>query len=302
MATKKDEVQEVYYCTMQISESCNKKKGSLNKSDFYVSTNPVFFKNGRMHICKTCMKEFCYVDGIFSIERFKSILMILDLPFLTKEFESSLADKGETIGVYIKNLYLNHKGKTNRDSDEYKEILEKEETEFELTADIINFWGNGFSKEDYEFLSNEYEELCSRFECESYSQEMLFQEISHQRLVIKKNRQKGNSVDKELKTLQDLLGSANIKPVQETGLNASEQATFGTLIKKWENEKPVPEPLENWTTEDWIKKYVIVWFLGHLSHMMGIKNQFSDIYQEEINKFTVELDEDELEKEEEGDS
>jgi len=120
---------------------------------------------------------------------------------------------------------------------------------------------------------------------------VLFQEIANQRLDIKKKRQQGTGVDRELKTLQDLLGSANIKPVQETGANSTEQATFGTLIKKWENEKPVPEPLEEWEENDWIKKYVLVWFLGHLCKMMGIKNKLSEMYEEEIGKYTVEIEE-----------
>jgi hypothetical protein len=118
--------------------------------------------------------------------------------------------------------------------------------------------------------------------------ELLFQEAAQQRLTIKKRREKGDSVDKELKTLQDLLGSANIKPAQETGANAVEQATFGTLIKKYENEKPIPTPDEQWKDVDGIKKYINVWFLGHLCKMMGINNEQSTAYDKEINKYKVE--------------
>ena len=68
---------------------------------------------------------------------------------------------------------------------------------------------------------------------------------------------------------------------------ASEQVTFGTLIKKYENEEPIPEPLESWTNADWIRKYVVVWFLGHMCKMMGINNPYADEYEEEIKKYTV---------------
>ena len=182
----------------------------------------------------------------------------------------------------------------NSDPSRIVEDVKKQMYEnFEVDTEMIRFWGTT-KKEELEFLENEWYQLTTRFECDSYATEMLFQEIAQQRLIIKNKRQQGASVDKELKTLQDLLGSANIKPVQETGANTSEQVTFGTLIKKFENNKPIPEPDEEFKDVDGIMKYISIWFFGHLCKMLGIKNEFSKMYEEEMAKYRVELDEEEI--------
>ena len=50
--------------------------------------------------------------------------------------------------------------------------------------------------------------------------------------------------------------------------------TFGQLIDKWEQEKPIPEPDEEFKDVDKIGLYIDVFFKGHLSKMMGLKNAF----------------------------
>ena len=134
--------------------------------------------------------------------------------------------------------------------------------------------------------------MAATYEMDSYSTESLFQEISLQKLDIRKKRKAGDSVDKELKTLQDLLRSANIKPVQESAATSSDQVTFGTLIKKFENERPSPEPLPEWMDADWIRKYVVVWFFGNLCRMMGKENPYQEEYDKEMAKYTVDPCED----------
>jgi hypothetical protein len=49
-------------------------------------------------------------------------------------------------------------------------------------------------------------------------------------------------------------------------------------------------------TADWIRKYVVVWFFGNLCRMMGKPNPFQDEYEEEMNNYTVKVDEDEYEE------
>ena len=78
--------------------------------------------------------------------------------------------------------------------------------------------------------------------------------------------------------------------------------TFGTLIKKWENEEPIPEPDPEWADVDGIGKYIRIWFLGHLCKMLGIENEFSKEYEAEMAKFRVELPEDVFEDDAEVDA
>ena len=88
--------------------------------------------------------------------------------------------------------------------------------------------------------------------------------------------------------MNDLMDSAKIKPKQKSDSALVDQNTFGTLIQKWENEEPIPEPKEEWKDVDGIKKYISVWFHGHLSKMFGLDNDNAREYEEEIAKYSVE--------------
>jgi hypothetical protein len=280
---------------------CEKEKSSIS-NNFYMNTHPLF-SSEKLDICKECINDYLGEKESAGHEsRIKLVLSLMNKPFLYEEWTGREKDWSRYI-TQISSL-PQYKGMTFADSvfnktatslsDHKKESsnIAAEESEENITQEdlrsLIGFWGKGLEKEDYLFLQNEYEKFLNSYECDSYAMELLFQEASHQRLTIKKSRESNKSVEKELKTLQDLLGSANIKPVQETGSNAVEQATFGTLIKKYENEKPIPEPDESWQDVDGIRKYIQIWFFGHLCKMLGIKNEYSEHYEKEVNKYKVE--------------
>lgn len=284
-------------CTM-----CGKEK-KANTSNFYKSFSPLFQGNfeSRMCVCKSCLLEYAEkLNKTFGSET-KALYEICRMvdTYYSKTLYEQL--NGESSRNKINNIFATYFQKINS-LHQYKDktFIDSEPYELELTfnhggdegeeftlQDLVGFWGEGFTEDEYKFLMNEYENLTTRYECDSYSLEILFQDIAFQRLAIRKKRQMGQSVDKELKTLQDLLGSANIKPAQENESMASEQLTFGTLIKKFENEKPIPPPLPEWMNANWIKKYVCVWFFGNLCEMMGKSNPYKDEFDEEISRYTV---------------
>ncbi|TVY09959.1 hypothetical protein [Paenibacillus cremeus] len=274
---------------------CGKEKAPTN---FYINTNPLF-SSEKLEVCKDCISEYIGTKSSSGyLNRVKLVLGLMDKPFLYDLWIS----RDEDWGRYIPQLssFPQYKGLTNADSTftDKKINTENPNESFVLNSspssytseeisELSSFWGKNYTPDELEYLQTQYEKFLNSYECDSYAMELLFQEASQQRLTINKLRQEGKSVDKELKTLQDLLGSANVKPVQETGANATEQATFGTLIKKYENERPIPEPDEAWKDVDGIKRYIQVWFLGHLCRMIGINNDYSRLYDEEIAKYTV---------------
>ena len=100
--------------------------------------------------------------------------------------------------------------------------------------------------------------------------------------------QRSNKDTKELdKTLQDLMTSMSLKPNQNNSNALTEAKTFGQLIQKWESEKPIPVPEGEFADVDKIGLYIDVFFKGHLSKMMGLKNAFSSLYDRFMSKFTV---------------
>lgn len=274
---------------------CSKCLKAKKKNEYYMSSSDYLYADRKLGICKSCIWKLVDFDNKQSLIK---MLREINKPFLQDMYLSAKNSNRENkTGEYMRLIGM----RQNRDLDfqdsnfgedeneqikRVENVVTSEKTDDEL-KELIKTWGNGYSKEEYLYLQNEYETLLNSYESDSYVTQMLFQEAAQQRLTIKQNREKGQTVDKDLKTLQDLLGSANIKPTQETGANATEQQTFGTLIKKFEDEHPIPEPNPEWDDVDGIKKYIDVFFKGHLMRMLGKKNDKQKDYDEEIDKYTV---------------
>ena len=91
-------------------------------------------------------------------------------------------------------------------------------------------------------------------------------------------------LDKLLRIKSQILGDANLKPVQETGNAANEQVSIGMLIKKFEQEDPIPED----TTPDWIDEMKI-WIVGQLARMEGLQSDVTDEYNKELLKYGIDV-------------
>jgi len=298
----------------------------IRTNNFYMASEMSIYRGiGYIPICKNCLYEL--INNYFDRYQDMRVSMyymcrLIDIGFNSNLYESAL-EKGERDAKKVFQSYIvqyNSLGVTNNtqssfddgehiDKNTKDEIVEevivkdtspkgkrkkKDNDSFEITDDIINFWGKNLDEDEYLFLINEFHEYTSSYECDSPAMERLLQQAAYESLEIRRKRESRDSADKNLKNLQDLLGAANIKPVQETGADANDQVTFGTLIKKWENEEPIPDPLPEWKEKD-IFQYVKVWFLGHLSKMIGLNNPFEDEYEEEVNKHTVATPFDEIE-------
>lgn len=184
----------------------------------------------------------------------------------------------------------NWRGKTWEDSV-FLDSTEQSEEDVKENSRIIKTarkrFGTEYSLSDLYFLETQYEDWVSRYACESKAQELLFQRIVHTQLAIEKAQRAGRDTDKLDKSLQDLMGSNAIKPASSNSNALTEAKTFGQLIQKWEAEDPIPTPDPEFQDVDKMGLWVDVFFKGHLSRMMGLKNAFSSLYDKFINKFTV---------------
>lgn len=275
---------------------CSKCNEYKDLKEFYMASSTLLHSDGKLGICKQCLNNLVDFDDISTI---KQALRLIDRPFLIEEYEGVISSRVEKpnanlFGEYMRRLAM----KQNRELTWNDSVFDKDDTydefeiQFENTSsldmnDLVKFFGKGFTEEDYYWLHEEFEDFTTRYQSDSKGMDLIIKEICLTQLDIKKRREKGEKVDAQLKTLQDLLGSGNLKPVQETGANAVDQETFGTLIKKYENERPIPQPDPEWEDVDGIGKYIRTFFLGHLTRMVGVKNQFEEEYWKEIDKYTV---------------
>lgn len=288
--------------------------GRLQITDkYYTSTSQSHEADGLLSICKECVGAF-FDEYVRRHDSYKKAMYYtcrkLDIPFNISCYiggESHAEKTGWMIYQgYMKQLNsfrdTNGYGNSFDDSDELitegtklEGILSNNDididmNDFEVNIELINKWAN-LPKRSLLFLEAEYQDWSTRYEISSKSMELLVKEICYQQLLIQQKKEEGKSIAVELKTLQELMNSGALKPIQESAAQSTEVQTFGTLIKKWENERPIPKADKEFEDVDGIKKYISIWFFGHLCKMLGIQNDYSKQYDDEIMKYTVDMPE-----------
>ena len=266
------------------------------------------YASGLFPVCKKCLigmacdydkKTNQYKDNR---EKTMDVLKMMNLPYIDSLYQSAITSTSEDVQdkhrntawsqliVMLKSL-PQYRGLTWKDSEMPSDYFDKDEEEINENSRTLKQakkrFGDGYTNSDLLFLESEYQDWIKRYACENKAQEILFKRICFKELEIDK-AQKNSKDTKELdKTLQDLMGSMSLKPNQNNSNALTEAKTFGQLIQKWENEKPVPEPDEEFKSVNKIGLYLDVFFKGHMARMMGLKNAFSQTYERFIKKYTV---------------
>lgn len=148
-------------------------------------------------------------------------------------------------------------------------------------------FGAGYSDEEYMFLENEYQDWITRNECCTKAQEEVFENLALNKLLRKRALIAGKPIKDLDAQYQAWLDSGALKPKQNNMDAFSDAQTFGTLIQRYEETRPLPEVAPELKDVDGLGKYINVFYLGHLAKMLGIKNDYAQQYEEEISKYTV---------------
>ena len=282
-------------------------------TNYYNSYSKFYSNTGKIPYCKQCIERFYQYyfekytnEGCLIPERkaIKRLCMILDVYFRDDVLKSSLKKVKDSdtdtslISQYMKIIQLYQ---YSRNKETYENTITQEEKDGFVALPIsdisenrnideatIRFFGAGFTDNDYEFLKREYEDWVARHECKTKAQEEVFKRLCFKQLEILKATQKGEDTKDLDATFQKLLETAKLQPKQNSGDTTADNQTFGTLIDKWENTRPLPEIDEELRDVDKIGWYIDVFFKGHLSKMMGLKNGLSNLYTKFMKKYTVE--------------
>ena len=282
--------------------------------------------------CKMCLDDMYhkYLDRYKAIELNKQLYRgverlaiermcaVLDLYYSDDIFDLAIKDsklKPDTtlMALYIKNakLYQYRKkdyittfeDRLKNEKEPNSVIEERAKLEDERAADIeaaIKIFGRGFDDDDYLYLYEQYADWTTRHECETKAQEEVFKRICFKQLEILKATRRGDDTKDLDMTFQKLLETAKLQPKQNKGETVADAQTFGTLIDKWENTRPIPEIDEELRDVDRIGQYIDVFFKGHLAKMMGLKNGLSNQYTQFMKKYTV--DKPEYKEDEDGEA
>lgn len=235
-------------------------------------------------ICKDCCESLILdSNGKLDVYKFYELLKRLDKVF-KKDLWSKISDmEAPYFKKYVKLLISNKLTREkNKNSDSLPIISDSSEQN-----DLVEKWGVT-NNDDLDFLEKEYHEWETSYEIDSKAMVDSVKQLCLVELDIRKARQKNDvqSLDKLLRIKSQILGDANLKPVQETGNAANEQVSIGMLIKKFEQEEPIPEDSE----PDWIDEMKI-WIVGQLARMEGLQSDMTDDFNKELNKYGIDVDE-----------
>lgn len=181
------------------------------------------------------------------------------------------------------------------DDPEYRPVVAQQvsaegiQSDINVDPDIIDFWGADFAPDFLIKLDKRYKEWTDGEGDLDKGSVSLFKQICILEETIARDAAAGRSVDKNMNTLNTLLGSANLKPVQKkTEADAAmENTPFGVWIDRWEHKRPIPEPDPMFKDVDGIIRYITIWFYGHISKTLGIQNVYCEMYEKEMEKMKV---------------
>lgn len=280
-------------------------------TNFYKSYNRFYSNIGKIPYCKQCIEKLYQQyyeeytnEGCLTPERnaVKRLCMALGIYYREDVFNAATVDKKKRsinispMGAYMKMIQLSQYKNKSYDTT----LTEEAKDEFIANTSngvLINttvdqetkdFFGHGFTDDDYNFLKREYDDWTARHECQTKAQEEVFKRICFKQLEILKATRRGEDTKNLDATFQNYLDTAKLQPKQNAGETTAENQTFGTLIDKWENTRPIPEVDEDLRDVDKIGLYLEIFFKGHLAKMMGMKNGLSNLYSKFMQKYTVE--------------
>lgn len=295
---------------------CLRCDNEFDVGDMYKTRSITFRGTGRIPYCKRCLgllfDEYVeeYTNFGFRSPRRKAterMCMLLDLYYNDEIFDTAtkLMEKTSYKDKHFVEAYMNqsnmqqnlrknynttvkeHYEESRLSGALYTEASEKSEEEQEIIKKATRLFGRGYAEDDYLYLYDQYMDWTSRHECSTKAQEEIFKRLSCLQLEILKATRKGESTTNLDKTYREYMDTGKIAPKQTSGEAMSEAQTFGTLIDKWENTRPIPETEDDLKDVDKIGLLLDVFFKGHLAKMVGIKNGLSNQYDKYMEKYTV---------------
>jgi hypothetical protein len=204
--------------------------------NFYITRSDLY-GNGVLMVCKECIKKI-YLEIFRDCRHEKTsvyrLCRKLDVSYRHAIFEMAVKesiryddgtkDSTDLVKYYFQKLNSiganNGYGRTFEDSDslvgekdieDHYSVKEKLLEKFEITPELIMFWGTHFNKEQLWFLNEEYGSWESDYTIDSKSLRELIKQLCITQLEINEKRERGDSVDKDLATYQKILGDCNLK-------------------------------------------------------------------------------------------
>lgn len=284
------------------------------RTNFYKCYADIYKGSGFLGICKNCVNELYsqYLDECVE-PRLATRAVCRKLGIYWSDDIFSIAVKKSTNDKLMQN-YINQTNTVKYVGRSYDDTLREEGTLFqfgvktpdadvkveedgtvEISEDIIAFWGPGYLAKDYIDLEQRRKYWMSKYPQEQVDvgTEALIRQICNLEIDINKQRAADKPIDKSVNSLNTLLGSLNLKPVQNNAdpADADGKTPYGVWIRKLEDSRPVPDVDPELKDVDGLIRYIDVWYRGHAAKTFNIKNGYSEMYDKAMDELRVEYPE-----------
>ena len=283
-----------------ICSRCGKAYGK--RVGYFQASFAALYKGvGYLPVCKSCV-DAMYNDYLAQCDNPKDAVrqMCRKLDLYWNEDVFDTVQKKNTnrtiMSQYSQRINsISYAGKSYDDSlkEEGSLWILSPEADDGVDPDVAAFWGPGYTPTMYAELEQRRAYWMSRLpegvELD-IGTEAIIRQICSIEIDINRERAAGRNVEKSIAAFNQLLGSANLKPVQrkQDDVDASlAEVPMGVWLYRYENERPLPEIDDDLKDVNGMRRYVFTW-MGHLCKMLGLKNSYSQLYEDEIAKYSVE--------------
>jgi hypothetical protein len=249
-----------------IAEKFRCRKCGISKiaDDYYRSTEPDLDLNGKMALCKLCVKDI--TDGFIDSEKAMDKGILKTCRKLNVLFDKELCDRtvakvqeieqgGKAtemvFGFYLRFLFAkNADGKDLTFEELENEVGVQQETaieeKIEIAPEMKQFekdWGKGLTVDDYTYLEEELASWEATHRSDTKAEKTLLRLIAYKELQIRKARE-SDPIDPELeraftKEIQDLMKTAAIDPSKANAASQGKgKESFSAFIKMIEETEP----------------------------------------------------------------
>lgn len=264
---------DIYWNPKIFVMACNDVRGNSSRMRMYLSKSNLYAYIGKSYDDTIDEEEEALtaapVDEVGAVEKTEPAI---ERHLEETTGEESVANATSICGVASESISI--------DEDDEIKIPEP-------PAESVVFWGAGLPPEMYFALDARYERWTSGFEngLDSGSEARYKQICILEETINRSVAQTGRSDAATVNALNSLIKEAQ----KGDAINESfDELPFGVGIRMFENSRPVPKPIPELQDVDGVVRYISVWFLGHLCKMLGIKNTYCKLYEDEIARRRVE--------------
>lgn len=213
-----------------------------------------------------------------------------------KSYDDTLREEGTIWKFTPEDMKSDEDRPETRAAEEEKPAESEDKREEIVVPESVKaFWGPNVQAGMYKDLEQRKKYWLAKFSAQGtdvdVGTEALLRQICIMEIAINRDLAEGRAIDKNVNALNNLLGSASLKPAQKKEDASTDAALASTPLGVWlyryEQKRPLPEIDEDMRDVNGIRKYVFTW-MGHLCKMLGLKNGYSDLYEKEVERLRVE--------------